>query len=96
METDVLSGTALVPWLSRSRTIVDGLVTNKNDNYNRSERKVGNQKCWVIQQRILSCYVSNGAYRKMKHRDFDNCSWYRVKQEEASNKKNQSEFERSK
>ena len=80
METDVLSGTALVPWLSRSRTIVDGLVTNKNDNYNRSERKVGNQKCWVIQQRILSCYVPNGAYRKMKHRDFDNCSWYRVRQ----------------
>lgn len=80
METDVLSGTALVPRLSRSRTLVDGLVTNKNDNYNQSERKVGNQKCWVIQQRILNCYVPNGAYRKMKHRDFDNCSWYRVKQ----------------
>lgn len=80
METDVLSGTALVPWLSFGSLVVDGLVTNKNDNYNQSERKVGNQKCWVIQQRILSCYVPNGAYRKMKHRDFDNCSWYRVKQ----------------
>lgn len=61
----VSSATALVSWLSRSRRLEDGLVTNKNDNYIHSERKLSNQKYWVIQQRILSCYVPNSAYCQM-------------------------------
>lgn len=66
METDVSSATALVYWLFRSRTLDDGLVTNKNANYIPSERKLRIKMLGTTaKKKILTCYVPNSAYCQM-------------------------------